>query len=37
MPLTNMGGPVTGTPRWSPDGREIAFDSMVAANEISTS
>ena len=32
MPLTNMGGPVTGTPRWSPDGRQIAFDSMVAAN-----
>jgi Tol biopolymer transport system component/DNA-binding winged helix-turn-helix (wHTH) protein len=25
MPLTNFGGPHTGTPRWSPDGRWIYF------------
>jgi len=24
--LTNFGGPQTGTPRWSPDGKHIAFD-----------
>jgi Tol biopolymer transport system component len=27
MPLTAFGGPWTGTARWSPDGRSIAFDS----------
>jgi len=25
--LTLLGAPNTGTPRWSPDGRQIAFDS----------
>src|SRR5581483_11359028 len=25
--LTSFGGPQTGTPRWSPDGKQIAFDS----------
>jgi Tol biopolymer transport system component len=25
--LTSFGGPLTGSPSWSPDGREIAFDS----------
>ncbi len=24
--LTSFGGPLTGTPRWSPDGRQIVFD-----------
>ena len=28
--LTNFGGPVPGTPRWSPDGRQIAFDFFTA-------
>jgi Tol biopolymer transport system component len=27
--LTNFGGPVTGTPRWSPDSRRLVFDSRV--------
>jgi Tol biopolymer transport system component/predicted Ser/Thr protein kinase len=27
LQLTSFGGPLTGTPRWSPDGRQIAFDS----------
>ena len=26
MQLTRFGGPLTGTPRWSPDGMNIAFD-----------
>src|SRR5439155_26799828 len=30
--LTNFGGPVTGTPRWSPDSRLIAFDSRPNRN-----
>lgn len=30
--LTQMGGPVTGTPRWSPDDTQIAFDSAVNSN-----
>jgi Tol biopolymer transport system component len=25
--LTSFGGPMTGSPRWSPDGRAVAFDS----------
>jgi len=28
--LTNLRGPVTGTPRWSPDSRTVAFDSRAA-------
>ena len=27
-----MGGPITGTPRWSPDGREVVFESQAAGN-----
>ena len=27
MQLTSFGGPLTGTARWSPDGRQICFDS----------
>ena len=26
VPLTHFGGPMAGTPRWSPDGRQIVFD-----------
>ena len=27
--LTSFGGALTGTPRWSPDGKQIAFDSRA--------
>ncbi|RPJ51141.1 MAG: hypothetical protein EHM23_34495 [Acidobacteria bacterium] len=30
MPLTSLEGPVAGTPRWSPDGKQIAFDARLA-------
>ena len=30
--LTSFGGPLTGTPRWSPDGRQIACDSRPGAH-----
>ena len=33
LPLTDFGGPRTGTPRWSPDGRFILFNSTVAGNK----
>jgi Tol biopolymer transport system component len=29
LQLTSFGGRETGTPRWSPDGRQIAFDSYI--------
>lgn len=30
--ITHFGGPVAGTPRWSPDGRQIAFDGRPDGN-----
>ena len=30
--VTSMDGPLTGTPRWSPDGKHLAFDSRPASN-----
>jgi Tol biopolymer transport system component len=27
--LTHFGGPLSGTPRWSPDGKQIVFDSRA--------
>ena len=32
LPLTSFDGPHTGTPRWSPDDRNIVFDSRVGDN-----
>ena len=31
--LTNFGGPMAGTPRWSPDGRQIVFDCHATGAE----
>lgn len=30
--ITHVNGPITGTPRWSPDGTRIAFDARVDGN-----
>lgn len=32
QPLTDMSGPTTGSPRWSPDGNSISFDSNTGGN-----
>ena len=31
--LTNFGGPIAGTPRWSPDGRQVVLDCNAGGNE----
>jgi len=30
--LTSFNGPLTGTPRWSPDGRQISFDTRLTSH-----
>ena len=32
VPLTSFNGPIAGTPRWSPDSRQIAFDGRPDGN-----
>jgi Tol biopolymer transport system component/predicted Ser/Thr protein kinase len=33
LQLTSFGGPDVGSPRWSPDGRQIVFDSKATGND----
>src|SRR5439155_25522169 len=32
QPVTSFNGPIAGTPRWSPDGRQLAFDARPDGN-----